>query len=88
MTRRPFREPVRVLFHLSDGYTKVSVERSEGQGMADGGIMWDIPTKLIPPHLKGIGSRFFLVGKFIHPDANDTVEDVRAAMRSITVQEI
>ena len=50
-------EPVRVLFHLN-GYTKVIVERTEGVGMADGGITWDIPTDVIPAPLRRIGSRF------------------------------
>jgi hypothetical protein len=88
MARHPYQELVRVLFHLNEGYTKVSVERSEGQGMADGGFQWNIPTEVIPRHLRSIGSRFILVGEHIHPDARDTVEDLRMAMRAISVREI
>ena len=56
-----FREPVRVLFHLGGGYTKVLLERTVGVGLADGGVMWDIPTEAIPPRLRGIDSRFLYV---------------------------
>jgi hypothetical protein len=52
-------EPVRILFHLN-GYTKVIVERTEGVGMADGGITWDIPTAAIPAQLRRVGSRFIV----------------------------
>ena len=55
------REPARVLMHLNEGYTKVSLERTEGVGLADGGITWDIPTAAIPAHLRAIGSRFVIV---------------------------
>ena len=52
-------ERVRVLFHLN-GYTKVVFERTEGVGMADGGITGDIPTEVIPAPLRKIGSRFMI----------------------------
>lgn len=52
------RERVRVLMHLNGGYTKVLVESTEGLGLADGGVEWEIPTESIPPHLRQIGSRF------------------------------
>ena len=48
---------VRVLFHLN-GYTKIIFEHTEGVGLADGGIMADIPTEAIPVGLRRIGSRF------------------------------
>ena len=59
MEHQPIEEQVRVLFHLN-GYTKVLWERTEGVGLADGGIVWDITTAMIPPHLRAIGSRFIL----------------------------
>ena len=59
MEQQPIEEQVRVLFHLN-GYTKVLVERTQGLGLADGGIAWDIPTSIIPLHLRTIGSRFIL----------------------------
>jgi hypothetical protein len=59
MREQILSEPVRVLFHLN-GYTKVLVERTEGVGMADGGIVWELPTERIPRHLRRIGSRFIV----------------------------
>jgi hypothetical protein len=88
MRVRPFREPARILFHLSEGYTRVSLERTEGQGMADGGTCWDIPTSMIPQQLRCIGSRFQLVGQLVRPEEVDSVEDWRSASAdSIRVEE-
>ena len=53
-------EPVRVLFHLNGGYTKIIFERTIGVGLADGGISWDISTDRIPFNLRNIGSRFLI----------------------------
>jgi hypothetical protein len=53
-------EPVKVEFHLDNGYTKVIFERLVGIGMLDGRWFRDIPTASIPPHLRYIGSRFLL----------------------------
>jgi len=47
------------MFHLN-GYTKVLVERTEGLGLADGGIIWEISTQIIPLQLRKIGSRFIV----------------------------
>ena len=80
-------EPARVLFHLN-GYTKVILERTEGVGMADGGIVWDISTKKIPQHLRPIGSRFIV--KYKHPDENieGTVEEIREALHNTEIIEL
>ncbi len=51
-------EPVQVIMHLPENWTKVLFVRTYGLGLADGGIYWDIPTELIPIHLRSIGSRF------------------------------
>ena len=59
MKEQIIREPARVLFHLN-GYTKVLLERTDGVGLADGGIVWDISTEIIPAHLRKIGSRFIV----------------------------
>src|SRR5262245_8615226 len=59
MNSQVLRESVRLLFHLN-GYTKVMVERTEGLGIADGGVTWDLPTERIPPHFRKIGSRFIV----------------------------
>jgi hypothetical protein len=87
MILNPLREPVRVLMHLNGGYTKVFLERTEGIGMANGGVEWDIPTRLIPPHLRPIGSRFIVRTNGVWPEATDTAEELRAAVAGITVEE-
>lgn len=68
------REPARVLFHLN-GYTKVILERTEGAGLADGGIVWEISTELIPAHLRRVGSRFIVL---YTPPVPEGVSDVTA----------
>jgi hypothetical protein len=88
MMLRPFREPVRVLFHLGEGYTRVWLERTEGAGMADGGVWWDIPTDAIPAHLRPLGSRFLLAGQFVTPEEQDSWDDVRVALRAFRVEEL
>ena len=55
-----FREPVRVVMHLPEAWTRVLLIRTYRLGLADGGICWDIPTERIPEHLRGIGSVFAL----------------------------
>jgi hypothetical protein len=81
------REPVCLLMHLNEGYTKVLLERTEGSGMADGGIVWDIPTHAIPLHLRRIGARFVVVTESIWPEEKDTAEELRSAIH-VTVEEL
>jgi hypothetical protein len=72
MRTESLSEAVRVLFHLN-GYTKVVVERTEGVGLAEGGIVWELPTERIPVHLRRIGSRFIVQMYPLSPEAeNDT----------------
>jgi hypothetical protein len=52
-------ERVRVLARLG-GNTRVVLERTEVAGAADGGVVWEVPTGVIPAHLRGIGSRFLM----------------------------
>ena len=85
------REKVRVIMHLPEGHTKVLVERTLGVGMADGGIYWDIPTTVIPPHLRQMGSRFLLetTGLSGKREAeNMSAEEIRSAIRQYVVIEI
>jgi hypothetical protein len=57
--------------------------------MADGGICWNISTQIIPQHLRGIGSRFLLVGQLMLPEEDDSPDDWRAAgADSIHVEEL
>lgn len=58
-----FEQPVRVLFHLNEGYTKVYLERTPG-GLVD----LDILTENIPSHLRNIGSRFILIFEVINSE--------------------
>ena len=84
------REKVRVIMHLPGGYTKVLVEWTLGVGMADGGIYWDIPTSVIPTHLRRMGSRFIVEATSLSGQqeaATMTAEEMRSAMRC-AVQEI
>jgi hypothetical protein len=73
MIRRPLREPVRLILHLNEGYTRVLLERSEG-------VFWDIPTEVIPPHLRALGSRFIVVTDALWPEPSDTAREVRDAI--------
>jgi hypothetical protein len=84
------REKVRAIMHLPEGYTKVLLERTFGLGLADGGIYWDIPTKVIPVQFRKMGSRFLLraSGPSGRLEAEPmTAEQIRAA-REYSVEEI
>ena len=81
MRRSLVREPVRVLFHLSGGYTKVFYDRAA--------IAVDIPTNEIPAHLRKIGSHFILSFHAVSQENADSIEDLRAAAREkYTIEEI
>jgi len=85
--RSPFREPVRVLMHLNGGYTRVSVVRTEGSGMADGGMTWDIPTAVIPPHLRALGAQFLAVVPRFTPEDQDSPDDIRRMVGQVEIHE-
>ena len=84
----PFREPVRVLRHGEGGVTYVCLTRYEGQGLADGGVTWDIPTDSIPFHLRGIGSEFLVIRPRFTPESSDTADDIRHMCASTEVREL
>jgi hypothetical protein len=63
------KEVVRVKLHMNGGFSRVIAESTEGLGIADGGIEWEIPTNLIPAHLRKIGSRFLLINE--QPQSQD-----------------
>jgi hypothetical protein len=88
MKVRPFREPARLLFHLGGGYSRVLLTRFDGMGITDGSVGIDIPTTAIPPALRGLGSRFVVVGQYITPEDHDTADDLRAALRAVHVEEL
>ena len=83
-----FREPVRVVMHLDAGVTRVALERTGGSGMAGGEVCWDLPTELIPQHLRAIGSRFLVVKQALHPEPHDPPEAIRAAARDLAIEEL
>ena len=56
-------EPAQVIMHLPENWTKILLVRTYGLGLADGGAYWDIPTEVIPPNLRLIGSRFVIFGR-------------------------
>ena len=80
-------ETARVLFHLN-GYTKVLLERTEGVSMADGGIMWEISTDLIPAHLRRIGSRVIVRYAPLTPEETNNVDAIRGAKDRVEIQEL
>jgi hypothetical protein len=61
---------VRVVFHLNGGFTRVSLE----------GLFADIeiPTRVIPLHLRAIGSRFVLVRNTTIPEDVAEINEWRA----------
>ena len=74
--------------HLNGGYTRVSVIRTEGLGMADGGITWDIPTEAIPSRLRAIGARFLAVVPRFTPEDHDSPDDIRRMIEQVEVHEL
>ncbi len=64
------------------------VEWTEGLGMADGGIVWDISTEIIPAHLRQINSRFIV--QYTPPgfEETDDIEAIRGARNRIEIQEL
>lgn len=74
--------------HLNSGITKVSLLRTEGQGLAGGGVTWDIPTEAIPVHLRSIGSRMIVVVPRFTPEASDSPAHIREMCRQIQIEEI
>jgi hypothetical protein len=86
MEEQVMREPARVLFHLN-GYTKILLERTGGVGMADGGIVWEISTDLIPAHLRKIGSRFVVQYKPLTTEEMNDVDAIRGAKDRVEIIE-
>ena len=87
MNSQILRETVRVLFHLNS-YTKVMVERTEGLGMADGGIVWELPTERIPRHLRKIGSRFIVQAVPLSPEEEDDLAAIHDAKNRFEIFEL
>lgn len=73
------REPAYILMHLNARMTVVGFERSGGT--------CDIPTDDIPAHLRQIGSRFVVVTSGLVTEPDDSLEQIREALR-IHVQEL
>jgi hypothetical protein len=87
MEQGVIREEARVLFHLN-GYTKVMLERTEGIGLADGGIVWDISTEIIPAHLRRIGSRFIVQYRSPSTEEMNAIDAIRGLRSRIEIKEL
>jgi len=87
MNEQIMRETGRVLFHLN-GYTKVMLERTEGVGMANFGIVWDIETELIPFHLRQIGSRFIVQYTPLSPEEMNDPAALHDAKNRVEIFEL
>lgn len=81
-----FEHRVRVLSHLDGESTRVTLEATGGLQGPDGGPWWTVPTRVIPPHLRPIGSRFLLQGRSADP--KQSAEEIRQALSSPTVREL
>ena len=80
-------EPARLLFHLN-GYSKILLERTQGIGSADGDIVWDVTTDIIPIHLRKIGSRFIVRCLPLSPEEMNDPAMLRNADNRIEILEL
>ena len=69
-------QPVHVLFHLNGGYTKVLFSKFQSWGRP---VAMDVPSRLIPPHLRAIGSCFLLGAQRRGLTTYETADAVRAS---------
>jgi hypothetical protein len=74
--------------HLNGGFTRVSVIRTEGLGLADGGATWDLRTNAIPSHLRTLGSEFLAVVPRFAPQADDSADDIRRMLAQVEIHEL
>ncbi len=79
-------EPVKVEFHLDNGYTKIVFQRLVSLEMLDGDWFTDIPTIWIPLNLRQIGSVFLLSWQSSYAPGN--IADVFAAYSNLPVVEL
>jgi hypothetical protein len=66
--------------HLDGGFTKLWLERARSHV--------DVPTEKIPRHLRRIGSRFVVVLPCIRPEEDDSVVEIRGAVKEIEIKEV
>ena len=81
-------EPVRVLFHQNGGFTKLAYERYEGKSVMEEESTFDFPTSEIPESLRAVGSRFMLTREAVIPGPDDSLEEIRAAKRIVSINPI
>jgi hypothetical protein len=79
----PLRHLVRVETHLPGGFTQVVLFAID-----HGTHRLQIPTDRIPPHLRPIGSEFYVITPRFRPEAGDSVETLRQMCREIRVEEL
>ena len=68
----------RVLCHLNGGFLRVEITDAAGDRINMPNF--EVPVDNIPPHLRGIGSRFLLRWSVIWPEEHNTIDEQRAAM--------
>ncbi|MCA9615880.1 MAG: hypothetical protein KC586_24160 [Myxococcales bacterium] len=68
--------------HLDGGHTRVVIEATEGVGLADGGIRWDLPTRGIPLALRALGSRFVVTVSAAPSTGREDLAALRARLRT------
>lgn len=78
--RESIRYPVRILFHLNEGYTRVLME-SVVDGVPASLYDLDVLTEIIPSHLRRLGSRFILIWPLFSVEAADSADEIRTAMK-------
>lgn len=71
--RHDIREVARVLWRLNGGYTTVTIGRTGGR--------LDLPTEVIPAHLRTIGRRFVLRLRRFAAAPGNSPDDLRDAIR-------
>jgi hypothetical protein len=79
----PFRQPAMIEMHLPGGFTRVVL-----YDLAHGEHRLDIPTDLIPAHLRQLGTRFTVIAPRFTPEALDTVEVIRDMCQQVRVEEL
>lgn len=78
-----FQHRARVLHHLDGEYTQVALEATGAPGAGPRRV---IPTRIIPPHLRQIGSRFLLDGR--ETDLTQPIGAIREMLADQVVREL
>jgi hypothetical protein len=83
MESHPVKRFVRVVNPSNSGNTRARIERGVTTGYE---FCWEIPTNLIPPHLRRIGSLFYITVLSIGAEDNDSIDKLREASHYFLVE--